>query len=241
MRALLLVLALSQQPQSASSQNAKTPAAQQRGSDSLPLSVKLLNTGKTAEEAEQEDKRAAESTQINRRQLVANWIIAGLSLLAVGVSWWTFHRTRQITRQQLRAYIGTTKTQYFAPATMGADGEIRAAALNSGQTPAFKVKSWSGTHLREYPLAGDLPPHPDPEFGTTDTMLPPNAEFYLRGTVHAAKRKLLDGTNAIYFFGRIEYEDIFGHQHFTNYRFLWRGEATDGVGLKRDKRGNDGN
>src|SRR5438105_3476713 len=102
MRALFLFLALSQGSTSTRTLATRpiAPNVRQRGSDSLPISVKLLNTGKTSAEAAQENHQAADATQINRRQLTANYILAGLALISVGLSWWTFHHTRLIARQQ---------------------------------------------------------------------------------------------------------------------------------------------
>jgi hypothetical protein len=76
---LLMLAALSQSQQQDRRPPGKDQAAQrdQRGTDSFPVSVKLLNSGKTAEE------RADEAKRIDRQETNNDWTMALTGLLAL--------------------------------------------------------------------------------------------------------------------------------------------------------------
>lgn len=201
---------------------------QESGSDSPLVSVHPLNAHNTAEETSQEDQRVAEATEISRRQLTANYILAGLAALAAGLSWWTFHQTRKITRQQLRAYV--LVDSIVVDESKGVpDFPMPAAYLvivkNFGQTPAhdFSVK---------YAYAIDVLKEEEAELRLIIPKLPTIGSLGLLGpgsssSIHAdydeipsvLKEAIKSGQRRVYVYGTLQYGDAFGHKHTTRFRF----------------------
>lgn len=96
---------------------------------------------------------------------------------------------------------------------------------NSGHTPANNVIHYMNAIFREFPLTSPLPERPEidprlrsifsiPPGGTTSK----NYVFPNRATDHEIA-ELRAGTGAIFIYGEISYNDIFGVERITRYRF----------------------
>ena len=150
-------------------------------------------------------------------------------------AWYTRKEWQSTTdngRRQLRAYVfpdqanlvwqGTTKP------TM-ADIVIK----NSGQTPAYRLSTATAVLVDDNPLKSDrrAPSMPD-----NHTVVPPAGSYALSVTMDkpltADQLKAIQkGTQAIYAFGEIAYDDAFGECRVTRYRFFYTGAGAD-VGSK---------
>jgi hypothetical protein len=119
---------------------------------------------------------------------------------------------------------------------------------NAGQTPAYKVRHWGDMCVREYPLTGTLA-----EVGRTGKPMPMVLGPGIFSTKNfrnipplneGQKADLRSGRGAIYIHGEILYEDAFGKERSTRYRFI-HNSITGLVGLTTDmtfcEEGNEAN
>lgn len=244
MLAILLALALSQNtPQVKSAAPAKQQTAQtdQRGADSLPIAVKLLNTGKSTQEAAQDSQTVADNRKANARQF---WLNIGLLMLtvvqAVGLVW-SIVASSITTRRQLRAYVAVS-TSGIIPDDYGGTGRLFIRFKNSGQTPAYDLIPIVGNLVVpvEVAKAYPFPEHPEPERAATSTTLGPGCDYTIRRRYEKEEMVAVEaGTHRFYIFGRIEYRDAFGKKRYTAFRHFWsQGRGRDET-MPRAKAGND--
>lgn len=146
--------------------------------------------------------------------------------------------------RQLRAYVslGATGkiTNDFNPELPAFQIRIR----NTGQTPAYNVKSWRGIGIHELPLVNDLNPIAGGAMDTDvvlgaggDHMLPIRRE---RSFTPEELKGVEAGTHAIYVFGKVEYLDAFNKPRYTNF-CLYEASGGSGAGLKHAAKGNSAN
>jgi hypothetical protein len=138
-------------------------------------------------------------------------------------------QTREIINQMkdtatrdLRAYVGVSKIKLDISDPRQPIGLVE--IQNFGRSPAYKVRHWTGISPQPYPLIATLPPSPATEFSVA--VLHPNIPNL--GVV-ALKKRLPDsvviGTPqwTIYVYGEVIYEDAFGNQRNTYFRFFYGG------------------
>lgn len=147
MTRLLFLFALSlQAPQKADSaaNRGQTTAPDQRGSDSLPVAVKLLNTGEDEAAAKQNAERILEEKKNARNNLVLTGLLVLATVVSLGVlgyqSYWlkrSVTQAEQATRIELRAYLSVAEV---------------AIRTHTGrvvkQTSAKHLHSWCGATAR---------------------------------------------------------------------------------------------
>ena len=194
---------------------------------------------------------------------VAQWVMAILNFVAVGISAWavwllyaTLRATRaavheaaaatkaaelavEVTREmgiiQTRPYLGTTTSEVVI-----GEAEIwcRITVKNMGQSPAVNARfttAWAGeigefneiwtTEIDDSANLGSVMPgaevhaviwtaeRPEPDRRLTPEQI----------------REVTDGTRSFWVYGRIDYDDPFGGQHFTKYRkFLVKSSKAGG-------------
>lgn len=149
---------------------------------------------------------------------------------------------KETTQKELRAYVGVSKIflSLTDPTLPVGSVEIR----NFGQTPAYKVRQWVGIAPNTFPLSGPLPENPFPQ--GSSSVLPPGIP--LTGTV-PLKMSLPVGTPfggphgiTMYVYGGIIYEDIFGQERHTVYRYFYGGpnreDTLSGI-MSSDTSGNE--
>ncbi len=128
-------------------------------------------------------------------------------------------------KRQLRAYLCVTHVaRVKATKPDGYAFEIK--FLNSGQTPAYAIKTWRGIGVDNFPLAAKLPAPPTPT-PATDVALGNGAihTFTCERVIPFTQTEndlIRAGKAAIYFWGRIEYLDVFKESHFTNFCLSYR-------------------
>lgn len=120
--------------------------------------------------------------------------------------------TERTAKSQLRAYVTVEDNQINV---VGNGIDARIAVINCGQTPAYRLRGWLNVEIHERDSAKDLPIEPiDPS--TASTVLGPN----LKSTVTRSYQPLpIDAAGKeICVWGRVEYTDIFGNDHWTEFR-----------------------
>lgn len=124
--------------------------------------------------------------------------------------------------RDLRAYVGVSKIKLDISDPGQPVGLVE--IQNFGRSPAYKVRHWTGISPQPYPLIATLPPSPATEFSVA--VLHPNVPNL--GVVALKKRlpnSVAVGTQqwTIYVYGEVIYEDAFGNQRHTHFRFFFGG------------------
>jgi hypothetical protein len=162
-------------------------------------------------------------------------------------SWLQWRETRNVAKKQLRAYLGATPQDVRFIGNNHLQTYVEIA--NTGSTPARNVRQWTQIEIR----------------GPTDnkSFLMPNPGYGKRTVVPGAKwllglelivtddqlRELNTGKKVLFVWGRAEYTDIFGTNHWLNSRYRnigvvfamnAQGERTSlGWALFAEEEGND--
>jgi hypothetical protein len=149
-------------------------------------------------------------------------------------------------KRQLRAYVtvnGVIRTK--DPGDLNGEGfAVLIDVKNSGQTPASDLLQWARIEIREFPLETNLPIHclENPPRG----ILPPetkNLAFptFTRALTIIEENAVLANHTAVYVYGEVDYFDVFGDRHLTQFRFRCNGQGY-GLGMfKADSEGNNAN
>jgi hypothetical protein len=151
---------------------------------------------------------------------------------------------RDIAKRQLRAYVtvnGVIRTK--DPGDLNAEGfAVLVDIKNSGQTPASDLLQWTRIEIREFPLVTRLPIHclENPTRG----ILPPETKSvafptFTRALTNFEENAILANHTAVYVYGEIEYLDVFGDRHLTQFRFRCNGQGYPLGMFKPDGEGNE--
>lgn len=173
-----------------------------------------------------------------------------LTAITGGLVWTGLLQIRTV-RSQLRAYVfpdgatlwdGTTLDPPI-PARTNQPG-IVFTWKNSGQTPAFGVVSWGAIAVIE-PIneAKLITPRIESKFSNhlgTNAIGTKNLWFG-RSLTPSETADIEAGVRAIYFYGRIEYKDIFNVAHYTDFRLSYSGRfpAVPGSSFNISEKGNE--
>jgi hypothetical protein len=152
--------------------------------------------------------------------------------LTTGVTSWQDYMAKEAARNQLRAHIVVTPDQ-LPTLEAGQQPRIRGSYYNIGRTPAYDEGATSHILIAEYPLSHKLTfedcdkekraikrknkwfvgnvPHPD-------TV---REESFTDREIEAVK----EGRQAVYYYGRVCYADIFGESHRTDFCLVWKWKA----------------
>jgi len=173
--------------------------------------------------------------------------IAGFAFFCSAAGLWVIYQTSLATgesvviasdtaQRQLRAYIGF-QGGVVQGYKNGGEITFHVIEKNFGATPARHVIATVGTSAQPFPFHGELPTKDAAGRLTTE---PSEGVLYPGGesqppdpkiTLSAEQRQQMEhGTLAVFFFGRIEYEDIYRHKHFSIFRYQFGGDVapTDG-------------
>jgi hypothetical protein len=135
-------------------------------------------------------------------------------------------------RRQLRAYVFPDQANLLWEGT--AKPTVAEIVIkNSGQTPAYRLSTALSVVVDTNPLQDDLRL---PKMPSNHTVVPPAGSYRLSLSMPqpltadqlAAIQK---GTQAIYAFGQIAYEDAFGECRLTRFRFFYTGGGVE-IGSK---------
>ena len=209
----------------------KQTATDERGTDKSPLSIKLLNTGKSEAETAQEANQEKNTVDTNRWVIRLGFAGIGIALLQLIAFIFQAIRLKQTinvmkdtAERQLRAYVSGMPF-HISSFDESHYAFVRFRITNEGQTPAYNM-----THSAEIVLC----PHPIPDAfifpsNLTATSFPvvlfPHVP--LEG-IKGARIFTVDeiagirnGTMRIYMYGRIDYRDAFHDKRtrWTTFRF----------------------
>jgi hypothetical protein len=140
-------------------------------------------------------------------------------------------------KKQLRAYIGVTECSLKLDIPNIPEGQVW--IKNCGQTPAKRVRHWIGIAVLPHPLVSELPKPPG-GLQMSVSILSPDSRHTLVIPVKMPIRpqdllSLYTREHTVYVYGHIVYEDIFGDEWNTDYRFFCGGP--DGLRTKKNSHG----
>lgn len=125
--------------------------------------------------------------------------------------------------RDLRAYVGVSKTLLRFQNPLQPEGMVE--IQNFGKTPAYKVRHQAAITIGPHPLAVTLPDIPAAPSASVFTLY-----SNIKNTNSVTlKKPVLAGTSigtmehTVYVFGRVVYEDAFGNEWYTKYRFIFGG------------------
>jgi hypothetical protein len=136
--------------------------------------------------------------------------------------------------RDLRAYVGVSKILLDLENMQVPEGLVE--IQNFGKTPAYKVRHNTAIGIQTYPPSAPLPEIPQPERASVTVIFP---QIKNLGKV-ALKKPLPQGfivgtpNLTVYVYGNIRYEDAFGNQRTSNFRFIFGG--TEAAVVYRDER-----
>jgi hypothetical protein len=181
------------------------------------------------------------------------WIISLTGLLAVAtVGLWIATRdlvsgAEKTAKRQLRPYlIAKVGGMYLQEPGTGRRFTWAPEIWNTGQTPAYKVRSIVRVNMLPYPLPENVGLAPDPtdEYkgqttlgkGETVSIHAPAPRIFTAAEVEAVRSR---AGVALYAWGTAYYEDTFGDTHYTNFCFCAAWDGPTDVRGELTKQHND--
>ncbi len=127
-------------------------------------------------------------------------------------------------RVDQRAWIGLLDIKIVQFLSAGQDFVVRVSIKNTGKTPATDVIF----HARLQAISkGAVPNYSYGDTGGSGMMLPQSIGTHEIGMGHPVpadtSRALARGERTMFLHGRIEYKDIFGDEHWTNWCYYLEG------------------
>jgi hypothetical protein len=145
------------------------------------------------------------------------------------------------SKAQLRAYVHVATAKVFN-LDKGSGRFIQVETKNFGQTPARNERFWCAEHVREWPLRTCLNEPPSGLPTGMETVGPGRSSIMkipVDELSENEERALRDWEAAVYFWGQITYEDVFGNKHFTNVRLVCEGEGLASGLMHATEEGNE--
>lgn len=226
MTLLLVLFALSlqtSQKDNRPANGAQPASANQRGTDSLPVSVKLLNTGETKDDAKREAQRIDEERVNARKTLGLSKALVwatGITLIVLIVQSFYLRSSvihaEKATRIELRAYVN--------PSGVSIQPTIAKIIFkNVGKTPAHAIRSWR--HTYHGPKTKWDKEWKDKVWADEGLSLAPDGTIQHLGDVPALtpedEAQIAAGDPAIIgAHGVVRYTDVFGDTWETEYSYF---------------------
>jgi hypothetical protein len=156
------------------------------------------------------------------------------------------------SKRQLRAYVypdnaGLVDGTMLTPPQENRRNEpgITMLLKNSGQTPAYEVRSWANINIIE-PINESRLEIPKLSSALSNNNVGSNgmiskAVWFGRALTSGEIEDIEKGVKAIYLFGRIEYRDVFKKDRFTNFRLFYSGKfpVKEGMNFYYCQKGNE--
>jgi hypothetical protein len=223
-------------------------ATQQAGTtanpqQNIPASLPTTGPAKThPETTEQENKTANTPKPMSNAERVMA-VLTAIYVLLTGFYVWfagrTIRHATETSERQLRAYICVSKGRL----NYREDGyEPQIHFANRGQTPAYDVKIWAESAVREYPSWGPLQLRRPPEDAPmANGILGPDGKYKMvtrKVPTSVANQTFMQTRYQIlYVYGEATYKDAFGVSRYTRFRLIFGGPA--GTRSRIDKEGNE--
>lgn len=204
------------------------------GIDSLAESIIAKPKPRTTDEREQRDLAAQESMAVFAYWMFWAMILqTGLAGGALVMLVKDLRQNRESAEAQLRAYVHVSAMQLRWPKVGGLETFLE--FQNAGQSPAIALRAWIHTWAANFPLDIELPkPKPNEMEQSRSVLLPGAAHRF--DQAHGADFNPLaiqafeNGTGAIYCYGEILYEDVFGRTHRSEFLHFCNGKQWKTVG-----------
>jgi hypothetical protein len=172
-------------------------------------------------------------------------ILAASTVGLWGVTYFTLRHGRESAQRQLRAYMSVRRATLMDAA---GTQEGRVILENNGETPARYVRGWISVGPQNYPTAESVfarRQHPIVSQATVGKGRRAILQAKLANPLtDFEKSAIAHGHAAIYMFGEVTYEDVFGEEWVTPFRFAAGGHygpiPKDGR-LAVCEKGNDAN
>jgi hypothetical protein len=213
-------------------------ATDQRGTERLPLAVKLLNSGRSNAETGEDNRRDDQKAALEKWasewniKLTAGLVFVGL-LQALAIIYTAFVTNKSATAaqasanavvSQLRAYIGMRVKQGIPPTFNAEIGPYGAFEVkNTGQTPAFDMIYWIRGGIGPANHHGPLPDSDEDDVAPQPMTLAPGSSVDIASTGPVPDANVVaafeQGLMAAYIWGEIEYTDAFKNRRFHNFRY----------------------
>jgi len=171
--------------------------------------------------------------------------VATAALIVTG--WLQWRETRNVTKKQLRAYLGATPQDVRFIGKNHLQTYVEVA--NTGNTPARNVRQWINIEIRD-PTDNKNFPRPKPGYGKRPIV--PGAKWSIGLELIVTDEQLQElsaGKKVLFVWGRAEYADIFGANQWLDFRYRNigivfamndKGERTSlGWALFAEEEGND--
>jgi hypothetical protein len=142
----------------------------------------------------------------------------------------TVTASEETSKRELRAYltvvIGQAVYQERRDEAAGGDlmFECQPILINTGRTPALKIRFKARSAIMPVPLPGGTSLAENTDEGAGDSMLGPQQNAIMRAVVDGFRPeneveniKRGVGDRGLYVWGRVTYEDVFGERHFTRF------------------------
>ncbi len=138
---------------------------------------------------------------------------------------------RDTAQRQLRAYVAITPSRI---SQIGPDKKLAFTfmQLNGGQTPAYAANHSGVILLLDHPIPEDFPFPEIPKERPSRSTLPPRIPFLgnILATQNFTQAEWIEifqgvpaGGKRLYFFGRLDYRDAFGHERWNTFCFSFPG------------------
>ncbi|MCC7259450.1 MAG: hypothetical protein IT567_00285 [Alphaproteobacteria bacterium] len=169
-------------------------------------------------------------SELNAEEIIAVFtVIIGVATVFLWKATRDLVKGAEITSErQLRAYVSIQPIGIFNFGEVQPI-EITYSLHNAGQTPATKVRVFSGMFALPYPQDFDFPKINEAMIASSTTLFPAAAHKGYTVNSHALPvdqvKAILDGTKLrLFFVGIIKYVDIFNKEHITKFCFSIGGE-----------------
>lgn len=197
----------------------------------IPSSISPSDQARASEQSQ--TCRSAEESNSFLGISYGEWLIAFVTLLLWIATMQLVVDARNTAKRQLRAYISAdTGESYSKTGDFVKEQAIptvhNVIIKNCGLTPAHRVRYWGMMQIKEYPMKWPPQEPADPQFQYC--LLHPGQEKILPVDMplgHDERNAILSGEWALYFWGKIFYEDAFGEERRTEFVFFIEKSALD--------------
>jgi hypothetical protein len=173
-----------------------------------------------------------EKDSFDRTALHVNGGLFIVGLAGVFVALFTWNTIRISSQRQLRAYVFPTDLYMTDGTTLNPPEphrkDVPGVALifrNSGQTPAYKLRTWAQIDVILLQNEGQLniPPMHNQSSHTLGANGTSNKSLWYDRALNATEiTEIANGTRGIYVHGRIDYRDAFGKDRFSTFRLVFK-------------------
>jgi hypothetical protein len=155
-------------------------------------------------------------------------------------------RSDTTSEEELRAYVDVDKLEFIETPESEGVVKVKITLRNTGQTPAFKIKSAAQVGIRDVSDEGMLPVMPLPERSSLDAPRPrlgrdaTAASIVQCESTSSLADRVMSGDATILVWGFAEYMDVFDRRRKTAFQFLCNADTLDtGLVFKPMVRGDE--